>query len=235
MAFEAVRGYLLASGLGEMTKAKALETAQGLLALPAEEVGKRALQASALADQLLEAARANREHLVALVRGEIEAAMGRADLPATRSSRRHAPPWLPLPARSTSRGPRFPGASRSPLGKALGVGRPPSARDGDPSSPPPEAPGGGDRAADGEEGDGEKATAKKRPPRRRRRRSATAEKATAKKATATKATAKKATAKKATAKKATAKTAEKATARRPRRQRRRRRLRPDDDRGDGRR
>ena len=39
-----------------MTKAKALETAQGLLALPAEEVGKRALQASALADQLLEAA-----------------------------------------------------------------------------------------------------------------------------------------------------------------------------------
>ena len=39
MAFEAVRGYLqLASGLGEMTKAKALETAQGLLALPAEEV-----------------------------------------------------------------------------------------------------------------------------------------------------------------------------------------------------
>ena len=81
MAFEAVRGYVqLASGLGEMTKAKALETAQGLLALPgADEIGKRAMQASVLADQILEAAKANRSNLIALVRTEIENALGRAE------------------------------------------------------------------------------------------------------------------------------------------------------------
>ena len=81
MAFEAVRGYVqLASGLGEMTKAKALEAAQGLLALPrADEIGKRAMQASVLADQILEAAKANRSNLIALVRTEIENALGRAE------------------------------------------------------------------------------------------------------------------------------------------------------------
>ena len=81
MAFEAVRGYVqLASGLGEMTKAKALEAAQGLLSLPrADEIGKRAMQASVLADQILEAAKANRSNLIALVRTEIENALGRAE------------------------------------------------------------------------------------------------------------------------------------------------------------
>ena len=82
MASDAVRALVnLASGLGELTRARALEAAQGLLALPgAEEVGKRALQASTLADQLLEAARANRAHLVALVRSEIESALRRGEL-----------------------------------------------------------------------------------------------------------------------------------------------------------
>lgn len=82
MAFESVRSYVqLASGLGELTKARAMEAAQGLLALPgADEVTRRAVHVSAVADQLLEAARANRASLLTLVRGEVEAALKRADL-----------------------------------------------------------------------------------------------------------------------------------------------------------
>ena len=82
MAFESVRSYVqLASGLGELTKARALEAAQGLLALPgADEVTRRAVHASTVADQLLEAARANRASLLTLVRTEIESALQRADL-----------------------------------------------------------------------------------------------------------------------------------------------------------
>jgi hypothetical protein len=69
MAFESVRSYIqLASGLGEMTRARAMEAAQGLLSLPgADEVTRRAVRASTLADQLLEAAKANRANLLALV------------------------------------------------------------------------------------------------------------------------------------------------------------------------
>lgn len=82
MAFESVRSYVqLASGLGEMTMARAMEAAQGLLALPgADEVTRRAVQASALADQLLEAARSNRAGLIALVQSEVEAALKHADV-----------------------------------------------------------------------------------------------------------------------------------------------------------
>ena len=82
MAFESVRSYVqLASGLGEMTRAKAMDAAQGLLALPgADEVTRRAVRASTLADQLLEAARANRASLLTLIQGEVEAALKRADV-----------------------------------------------------------------------------------------------------------------------------------------------------------
>ena len=82
MAFESVRSYVqLASGLGEMTRARAMEAAQGLLSLPgADEVTRRAVQASTLADQLLEAARANRANLMALVQHEVEAALKRSDV-----------------------------------------------------------------------------------------------------------------------------------------------------------
>jgi hypothetical protein len=82
MAFESVRSYVqLASGLGEMTKARAMDAAQGLLALPgADEVTRRAVQVSTLADQLLEAARANRASLVSLVQGEVETALKRAEV-----------------------------------------------------------------------------------------------------------------------------------------------------------
>ena len=143
MAFEAVRGYLqLASGLGEMTRAKALETAQGLLALPAEEVGKRALQATALADQLLEAARANREHLIALVRGEIEAAMGRADF-ARHAELETARGTVAALAREVDelRAAVLAGAARSPLGKAIpGVGSAAVSTARRSVASPPEAP-----------------------------------------------------------------------------------------------
>ena len=55
MAFESVRGYVqLASGLGELTRARALEAAQGLLALPsmAGNTGKVAGQVGALAEEI---------------------------------------------------------------------------------------------------------------------------------------------------------------------------------------
>jgi hypothetical protein len=76
MAFESVRSYIqLASGLGEMTRARAMEAAQGLLSLPgADEVTRRAVRASTLADQLLEAAKANRANLLALVQHEVRSA-----------------------------------------------------------------------------------------------------------------------------------------------------------------
>jgi hypothetical protein len=84
MVFESVRGYVeLASGLGELTRARALEAAQGLLSLPATGVAtgtKMAVQASALADELLSAAAANRANLTALVRTEVDTAVTRLGL-----------------------------------------------------------------------------------------------------------------------------------------------------------
>jgi hypothetical protein len=84
MVFESVRGYVeLASGLGELTRARALEAAHGLLSLPSTGVAtgtKMAVQASALADELLSAAAANRANLTALVRTEVDTAVTRLGL-----------------------------------------------------------------------------------------------------------------------------------------------------------
>ena len=83
MAFESVRGYVqLASGLGELTRARALEAAQGLLALPgmAGSTGKMAAQVGNLAEEILAAALANRENLTAIVRSEVDAAVSRLGL-----------------------------------------------------------------------------------------------------------------------------------------------------------
>ena len=83
MTYESLRGYLqLASGLGELTRARATEAALGMLSLPGVGVatGKLAVQVSTLADELLVAARTNREHLTTLVRSEVEAAVGRLGL-----------------------------------------------------------------------------------------------------------------------------------------------------------
>jgi hypothetical protein len=195
MASEAVRGWVqLASGLGELTRARALEAAQGLLALPgAEEVGKRAMQASTLADQLLAAAKANRAHLVALVRSEVESALRRgefarhADVESARAalaSLTHEVDELRASLASA--------AARIPLAGAI-PGVPSAAVSTAPRRAPAAVPAPPARTRTAE-------TAAKK---------ATSKKATAKKATAKKATAKKATAKKGTAKKGTAKTAAK--------------------------
>ena len=83
MSFESFRGYVqLASDLGELTRARAMEAAQGLMSMPGVSVatGKFAVQVGALAEELLAAATTNREHLTALVRGEVDAAVTRLGL-----------------------------------------------------------------------------------------------------------------------------------------------------------
>jgi BMFP domain-containing protein YqiC len=84
MGFESVRAYVqLASGLGDVTRARAMEAAQGLLTLPAAGIAtgtKVASQASILADELLAAATANRSNLQTLVRTEVDVAMTRLGL-----------------------------------------------------------------------------------------------------------------------------------------------------------
>jgi polyhydroxyalkanoate synthesis regulator phasin len=85
MSFESFRGYVqLASGLGELSRARATEAAQVLLSLPGvgATTGKLTAQVSALAEELLAAAAANREHLTTLVRHEVEAAVTRLGLVA---------------------------------------------------------------------------------------------------------------------------------------------------------
>lgn len=84
MVFESVRGYVqLASGLSELTRARATEAAHGLLSLQGtglETGSKLAVQVSALAEELLVAATANRHSLTALVRSEVDAAVSRLGL-----------------------------------------------------------------------------------------------------------------------------------------------------------
>ena len=73
MSFDGIRGYVqFASGIGDATRARAAEVAQGLVSMlsrtsPTEMAG----QVSALADELLNAAKSNREGLVKLIRGEV--------------------------------------------------------------------------------------------------------------------------------------------------------------------
>jgi len=83
MGFESLRGYFqLASGLGELSRARAMEAAQGLLSLPGVGIatGKVAVQVGTLAEELLAAATTNREHLTTLVRSEVDAAVTRLGL-----------------------------------------------------------------------------------------------------------------------------------------------------------
>jgi hypothetical protein len=84
MVFESVRGYVqLASGLSELTRARATEAAQGLLSLQGSGLAtgsKLAVQVSALAEELLAAATTNRHNLTALVRSEVDAAVTRLGL-----------------------------------------------------------------------------------------------------------------------------------------------------------
>ena len=214
MAFESVRSYVqLASGLGEMTKARAMEAAQGLLALPgADEVTRRAVQASTLADQLLEAAKSNRANLLTLVQSEVESALKRAEVArvADLDAARHALAALTkevadlrstlaatgAAAVATAAGAA--GAARKPLARAVpragAVTTVPRA-----SAPSTQAP-----VTAGNAAPATKAAAKKTATKKATTRTAAAKTTTAKKATAKKATAKKATAKKAPATRAAA-------------------------------
>jgi hypothetical protein len=210
MAFEFVRGYVqLASGLGELTKARATEAAQGLLSLPAAgEVSKRALQVGEIADQLLEAARANRESLVALVRGEVESALGRADVVRLADFDRARTALASLTREVEElRDSLLAEASRSPLGRALPGGRP--TEEAVVAAGAALTPALREKVSEA----AEKAAVAQRPTSAATATTAPARKAAAKKGTARKTAAKKSTAKKSTAKKSTAKksTAKKAT------------------------
>jgi DNA-binding protein H-NS len=91
MGFESVRGYVeLATGLGDLTRARAKEAAHGLRTLPAAgiatgskvavQAGAVAAEAGALADEVLTVAVANRSDLRALVRSEVEIAIAHLGL-----------------------------------------------------------------------------------------------------------------------------------------------------------
>ncbi len=77
---EPLRGYLqLISGLGDVTRARAVDAAESLISLGTSVVSVAPVgQAGALAEEILEAARANRESLRALVRHEVERAVAAA-------------------------------------------------------------------------------------------------------------------------------------------------------------
>ena len=78
-----IQGYVeLASGLGEMTKGAARDAAAELVALTNNDLSPKKVtkQASKLADELIAAANTNRRNLVALVRSEVDRAVGRLDV-----------------------------------------------------------------------------------------------------------------------------------------------------------
>lgn len=136
MSFGSVRGYVqLASGLGELTRMRAMEAAQGLLSLPGMGIagGKLAVQAGALAEELLAAATTNRELLTTLVRHEVDAAVTRLGLVPAEELERARAEAAQLRAelaalRSASN------RSTSASGVAVGVAKRPAAKK------PPERP-----------------------------------------------------------------------------------------------
>ena len=83
MAKRSIQGYVeLASGLGELTRSRAKEAAQEIVALSGVDASRKKVtkQASHLADELLSAAESNRRNLVRLVRREVESALARLDV-----------------------------------------------------------------------------------------------------------------------------------------------------------
>jgi hypothetical protein len=96
MAMDGLRGYLqLASGLAEMSRARATEAASALLSLSSGLAGGRSssavqVQVQDLAEELLAAAAANRRSLIALVRSEVERAMARSPIPPDELDRARA-------------------------------------------------------------------------------------------------------------------------------------------------
>ena len=83
MAKNSIQGYVeLASGLGDLTRSQAKDAAQEIIALASQDTSRKKLakQASALADDLLKAAEANRKQIVRLVRREVDSAVGKLDV-----------------------------------------------------------------------------------------------------------------------------------------------------------
>ena len=83
MAKNSIQGYVeLASGLGDLTRSRAKEAAQEIIAIASQDTSRKKLakQASALADDLLKAAEANRKQIVRLVRREVDSAVGKLDV-----------------------------------------------------------------------------------------------------------------------------------------------------------
>ncbi len=96
MAMDGLRGYLqLASGLAEMSRARATEAASALLSLSSGLTSGRSsanvqVQVQELAEELLAAAAANRRSLIALVRSEVERAVARSPIPPDELDRARA-------------------------------------------------------------------------------------------------------------------------------------------------
>ena len=225
MAFEAVRGYVqLASGLGEMTKAKALETAQGLLALPASRRDRQAGDAGVCAcrpdprggqGQPLQPHRAgtDRDRERPWPR-RVRASLGRGERPGRRCvAQPRGRGAAGLGARR--RGPQPAGADDPGQGLVSGDhgSAPRLAEGGAPAAEPVRPRAAGTRTSAGS-ASATKTAAKKAAAKKTAAKKTTAKKTAAKKTTAKKAAAKKTTAaKKTAAKKATAKkTAAKKTA-----------------------
>jgi polyhydroxyalkanoate synthesis regulator phasin len=193
---DAMRGYLhAASGLTELTRKRAQELAQSLLAAGgSQSTAGVAAQVSSVAEELISAAKSNRAAVREMVRGEVEVAVARLGLvPATELERAHRKiAKLEATVAELVRGGSRGGASGSSTGRW---------------APGATAESGGrpSRAAV------KKAAAKKAPATKTAAKKAAAKKATAKKATAKKATAKKAAVKKAPATKTTAKKTTKST------------------------
>ncbi len=78
MVMDAVRGYVqLASGLGDVTRARATEIAKSLLAGGRDVPGPGAVkdQVSSLADEIMTQSKANRDLVLTVVRAEVERAV----------------------------------------------------------------------------------------------------------------------------------------------------------------
>lgn len=189
MTFDSIRAYVqLATGLGDLTRARALDAAQVLLAMPGgamtERTTKVAAQVSVLADELLAAAMSNRDHLQVMVRGEVEGAVERLGLASAHDLARAKEDVVRLRAQVAEL-----------QAKSVAV---PMAAAGDPRDAVRQRPGA--TRATGARRTPAAATPEDRKPARRAERTATTKKAAAKKATTKKATTKKVAAKKATIK-----------------------------------
>ncbi len=214
MVKRSVRAYVeLASGLGEMTRARAVEAAQEIVALAGAGGSASAIaqQVERLAGDLLKAAEQNRAQVVGLVQREVEAALDRVDVARVLTEVQSLgatvaglAAQVDEMARSTGRRPaRAGGAVVADTAEPV-LAAPPALV---PAAPAKKAPA---KKAPAKKAPAKKAPAKKAPAKKSATRKTAAKKAPAttsatKKSAAKKAPAKKSAAKKAPAKKAPAK------------------------------